>query len=144
MAENTEIKRIPKIGDVYALLFQGAGSVQSGLRPAVVFQNNIGNMHSPNVVVFPLTTSLKKIGMPTHVLIKASSTGLARDSMVLCENPQCVPKESLGKYITTLPDSYIGQIAAASIMASGAISYLDLGSLIGVWQKASGLNNPAA
>lgn len=138
-----ENSRIPKIGEVYAVRFEGNGSVQSGWRPGVVFQNNIGNIHSPNVVVLPLTTSLKKRDMPTHVFIGAKDTGLARDSMVLCENPQRIPKNELGKYITTLSDSYMAQIAAASIMASGAVSYLDMQSLIRVWQQATTVNNAA-
>lgn len=132
--------RTPKIGEVYALMFEGAGSVQKGWRPGVVFQNNVGNAHSPNVVVLPLTTSIKKAGMPTHVVLKAADTGLARDSMVLCENPQCVPKENLGRYITTLPDHYMSQIAGASIMASGAIAYMDLDAVITVWQRAADMN----
>jgi len=138
-----ENNRIPRIGEVYAVKFEGNGSVQSGWRPGVVFQNNIGNIHSPNVVVLPLTTSLKKRDMPTHVFIGAKDTGLARDSMVLCENPQCIPKDELGKYITTLSDSYMAQIAAASILASGAVSYLDLQSLIQVWQRAVTVNTAA-
>lgn len=134
----------PKIGEVYAVRFEGSGSVQAGLRPGVVFQNNIGNAHSPNVVVLPLTTSIKKRDMPTHVFLKAEDAGLARDSVVLCENPQCIPKDELGRYITTLSDDYMGKIAAASIMASGAISYLDLQSLIRVWQQATVANTKAA
>ena len=135
-----QILKNPKIGEIYALKFEGQGNVQDGWRPGVVFQNNIGNMHSPNVVMLPVTTRSKKTGMPTHVLLKASETGLRMDSMVLCENPQCVSKESLGRYITTLSDEYMRQIAAASIMASGAISYMDLGSVINLWQRASTLN----
>ena len=115
----------------------GDGSVQSGLRPCVIFQNNIGNIHSPNVVILPLTTNLKKREMPTHVVVHAGDTGLARDSMALCENPQCIPRGQLGRYITTLPDHYISQIAAASIMASGAIAYMDLETVIRAWQQAS-------
>ena len=136
----TEAIRTPKIGDIYALQFNGSGSVQAGWRPGVVFQNNIGNLHSPNIVMLPLTTSIKKMGMPTHVLLKSSDTGLARDSLVLCENPQCVSKDQLGRYITTLPAHYMCEIAAASIMASGAISYMDLNRVIQVWQQASALN----
>ena len=131
---------VPKIGDVYALRFDGTGSVQTGWRPGVVFQNNIGNAHSPNVVVLPLTSNLKRMGMPTHVLVKAKDSGLYKDSLVLCENPQCVSKDQLGRYISTLPDHYMSRIAAASIMASGAISYMDLDSVIRVWQESATLN----
>ena len=60
--------------------------------------------------------------------------------MVLCENPQCIPKDELGKYITTLSDSYMAQVAAASILASGAISYMDLEMVVRLWQQANNLN----
>ena len=133
-------QKTPKIGEIYVLRFDGSGSVQSGIRPGLVFQNNIGNKYSPNVVVYPLTTSLKKSQMPTHVVLNAKDTGLARDSMVLCENPQCVPKDCLGTYLTTIPDHYMRQIATASIMASGAISFIDPDSLYDVWQQAYSLN----
>lgn len=140
MIQNRVSQRTPQIGDVYLVRFDGSGSVQSGVRPGVVFQNNAGNAHSPNVVVLPLTTSLKKVSMPTHVVVRSNDTGLIRDSLVLCENPQCVPKESLGRYLTTLPDSYMSQIARANLLASSAISFLDLNTVINVWQQASRLN----
>lgn len=133
-------KDFPQIGEVYLVNLKGEGSVQVGLRPAVVFQNNIGNKHSPNVVVLPLTTSLKRLEMPTHILVSAEDSGLARDSMVLCENPQCVPKDQLGRYLTTLPEHYMARIAAGSIMASGAISYMDLKTVVNLWQQANVLN----
>ena len=133
-------KDFPQIGEVYLVNLKGEGSVQVGLRPAVVFQNNVGNKHSPNVVVLPLTTSLKRLEMPTHILVSAKDSGLARDSMVLCENPQCVPKDQLGRYLTTLPEHYMARIAAGSIMASGAISYMDLKTVVNLWQQANVLN----
>ena len=138
--ESTLSQVTPKIGDVFMLDFEGSGSVQSGRRPAVVFQNNVGNANSPNVVVLPLTTSLKKLGMPTHVMVRASDSGLLRDSVVLCENPVCVPKQSLGRFLTHLPDGYIGQIARAHLLATSAISFLDLRSLVEIWQQANVLN----
>ena len=57
----------PRIGDVYYVEFTGVGSVQNGNRPAVVFQNNVGNRYSPNVAVLPMTSKLKKSNQPTHV-----------------------------------------------------------------------------
>lgn len=140
MTQHGNPQRPPKIGDVYLLQFQGDGSVQSGRRPGVVFQNNTGNAHSPNLVVLPLTTSLKKLGMPTHVLLPASDTGLIKDSVALCENPVCVPKDSLGRYLTHLPDAYMGQIARAHLLATSAISFLDLESIADIWRQANRLN----
>jgi len=135
------LNRIPRIGDVYYATFTGSGSVQSGNRPAVIFQNNKGNMYSPNLVVLPLTSRLKRLELPTHVLISSHDSGLPMDSMVLCENPQCISKDDLGDYITTLSGKYMKQIAASSIMASSAISFMDMESIIQAWQRAVELND---
>lgn len=140
MADYSGNRRHPIIGDVYIIQFHGIGSVQSGRRPGVVFQNNTGNAHSPNLVVLPLTTSLKKPEMPTHVLVRSSDTGLIKDSVVLCENPVCIPKENLGRYLTHLPDACMGRIARAHLLATSAISFLDLESISEIWLQARRLN----
>lgn len=133
-------ERVPRIGEVYNMYFEGTGSEQSGWRPGVVFQNNVGNVNSPNIIALPLTSSLKKLYMPTHVLIKASDTGLKRDSMVICENPEKMSKEKVGKYITTLPERYMREIVKANLIATSAISFLDKDSLISIWEIAIKLN----
>ena len=130
----------PKIGEVYFMNFGGSGSEQSGWRPGVVFQNNTGNNYSPNIIALPLTSSIKKVSQPTHVVLPADGTGLKMDSMVLCENPERMSKERIGNYITTIPDEYMGDIAAASLLASSAISYLNPEDLLPIWRKAVSLN----
>lgn len=133
-------ERAPRIGEVYNMYFSGTGSEQSGWRPGVVFQNNIGNVNSPNIIALPLTSSLKKLYMPTHVLVKSADTGLRKDSIVICENPEKMSKDKVGKYITTLPQEYMKKIAIANLIATSAISFLDKDSLIYVWEKAIQLN----
>lgn len=120
--------------------FTGIGSEQQGLRPALVFQNNTGNQHSPNIIVLPMTSVKKKLYMPTHVLIRASQSGLARDSVVLCENPECVSTERVGAYLTTLSDEQMKDVAAASLLASSAISFIDELSLKAIHRRAVKLN----
>ena len=122
------------------MYFDGVGSEQSGWRPGVVFQNNVGNSKSPNIIALPLTSSLKKLYMPTHVLVRASDTGLRRDSMVICENPEKMSKDRLGKYITTLSEKYMREIAIANLLATSAISFLDKESLLFAWQRSVQLN----
>lgn len=133
-------ERTPRIGEVYNMYFSGTGSEQSGWRPGVVFQNNIGNVNSPNIIALPLTSSLKKLYMPTHVLVKSADTGLRKDSIVICENPEKMSKDKVGKYITTLSQEYMKKIAIANLIATSAISFLDKDSLIYVWEKAIKLN----
>lgn len=132
--------RQPQIGDVYLMRFGGSGSEQSGWRPGIVFQNNIGNAYSPNIIALPLTSQIKKANQPTHVVLPAKGTGLRKDSMVLCENPERMSKDRLGDYLTTIPAKYMAEIAAANILASAAIAYIDPDVLLSLWQKAISLN----
>lgn len=143
MSENIATRSV-QIGDVYLMRFDGSGSAQSGVRPGVVFQNNLGNAHSPNVVMLPLTTARKKLGQPTHVLLPAAANGLARDSIVLCENPVCFAKAELGRYLTQLSSETMSQIAAAQLLASSAIAFLDEATLLQTWHQARALNGGAA
>ena len=135
-----EERREFKIGEVYLMEFTGSNNEQRGLRPGVVFQNNVGNAHSPNIVALPFTTSIKKVGQPTHVIIPSAGTGLLKDSMVLCENPAIISRERIGKYITTLSDYYMSKIAAANILASSAIQYLELSDIAKLKERAVLLN----
>lgn len=132
--------RQPQIGDVYLMRFGGSGSEQSGWRPGIVFQNNIGNAYSPNIIALPLTSQIKKANQPTHVVLPAKETGLRKDSMVLCENPERMSKDRLGDYLTTLSPKFMAEIAAANILASAAIAYIDPDVLLSLWQKAISLN----
>mgnify|MGYP001038265917 CR=1 FL=1 len=131
----------PRIGEIYMMRFSGSGSEQSGWRPGLVFQNNAGNAHSPNIIAVPLTSSLKKAGQPTRVVVSSADTDLERDSMVLCENPERMSKDRVGKYITTLPEAYMKKVAEASLLATGVISYLDADMLLRVWKRAVSLNH---
>lgn len=133
-------ERVPQIGDIYMMKFGGSANEQSGWRPGLVFQNNVGNTHSPNIIALPLTSSIKKANQPTHVIVRAVNTGLKRDSMVLCENPERMSKAKVGAYITSLSDEYMRQIAEASLLSSSVISYLDIELLVSVWKKAVALN----
>ena len=120
--------------------FGGTGSEQEGFRPGLVFQNNMGNAHSPNIIALPMTSVMKKLGQPTHVFVNGKEAGLKKNSLVLCENPECMSKERIGGYITKLPDKYMKQIATASLLASSVIAYLDVDALVKAWQKAVRLN----
>lgn len=137
-------KRSLQIGQIYTMRFDGEGSVQNGLRPGLVFQNNVGNKFSPNIIALPLTSALKKSNMPTHVLVPSDSTGLYRDSVVLCENPTCVSKQNVGDYITTLPPSIMKEVAIASVLATSAISFVPKEALEELWDSAVALNKLGA
>ncbi len=64
-------------GEIY--LFDLADSyinVQSGLRPCLIIQNELGNIYSPTVIVVPITTKIKKTDLPVHVMTIEVSLGI--------------------------------------------------------------------
>lgn len=130
------------IGDVYLIHFNGDEHEQNGWRSGVVFQNNTGNVHSPNVIVLPMTSSAKKIyrKIPTHVVVYANDSGLKKDSVVLCENPVSVSKTKCGNYLTTIPDKYMKEIAAAYLIATSALAFIDINVFSELKNKCISLN----
>lgn len=120
--------------------FGAAAHDQRGRRPGIVLQNNVGNIHSPNIIALPLTTALKKLNMPTHVLLHATDTGLRYDSVVLAESPKCLPKSDVGAYLATVPAHLMSRIAAAHLIATAAVSFLDIDTLMSVREDALRLN----
>lgn len=71
-----EIKR----GEIYWVDWNpGRGSEQSGLRPALVIQNDIGNKYSPTTIIAALTTAVEK-QYPFTVKVSAKESGLPKDS----------------------------------------------------------------
>jgi len=136
---NTDIN--PMIGEIYLMRFSGTNHEQAGWRPGLVFQNNVGNAHSPNIIAVPLTTALKKQRMPTHVVLSAVETGLIKDSMVLCEGPERMSKEHVGTYITTLGKEDMAKVARAYLLATSVITFLGLEEITAIWYDAIKLNN---
>lgn len=130
------------IGEIYLMRFDGDEHEQSGWRPGLVFQNNIGNTYSPNIIALPLTSSIKKFNddIPTHVKVFAKDSGLKKDSVVLCENPVAISKSKCGNLLTRLPEKYMSKVAFASIIATSAISFVDPDSLYELWEKCVSLN----
>lgn len=133
-----------QIGDVYLMSFDGIGSEQRGVRPGVVFQNNLGNQTSPNIIALPLSSRLKKTKMPTHIVLKADEYNLVADSVVLCENPQRMSKERIIKPITRLDEKAMKDIAIGSILSSSVIAFLSEQELLQAWDTARKLNGKPA
>lgn len=132
----------PQIGNIYIVDFSGMGGGQSGDRPGIVFQNDRGNIMSGNVIVYPLTSSIKKNGQPTHVFIPAGECGIERDSIVLCENPVTVPKTRLKRFCGTASRDVLEKISISSLLASGCLAFLSPEQIESARRKSIRLNKP--
>ena len=83
-------------GDVfYADLKQGIGSEQSGVRPVLIIQNDVGNANSPTTIVAAITSQISKPKLPTHVLLPAHMGGIKRDSVILTVQVRTIDKRRL-------------------------------------------------
>lgn len=75
------------------------GNEQAGGRPGIIVSNDVGNEHSPVVIVVYLTTQEKK-PLPTHVKIGSA----IKPSVALCEQIETVYKARVGNYIGQILD----------------------------------------
>ncbi len=109
-------------GDLYyADLGHGIGSEQQGERPVVIIQNNIGNKHSPTVIVAAITSKTRsKAKLPTHYYIDAED-GLEQPSIVLLEQIRTIDKRRLSGYIGRLNEAHIRGINHALAISIGLI-----------------------
>ena len=73
--------RTPKQYEVwFAELGDHSGtSVQSGTRPVLVISNDVANRNSPVVTVIPLSSKLKKLELPVHIVLTEKECEMLRD-----------------------------------------------------------------
>lgn len=87
-------------GDIYyACLRYTTGHEEKGYRPVLIISNDIGNSHSPTVIIAPITSKPKKIA--THACIKKP---LQKQSIVQTEQIMVLDKERLFEYVGHLSD----------------------------------------
>lgn len=102
MVRNTKggkaaVNQIVKRGEIYiADLNPVKGSEQGGTRPVLILQNDLGNRHSPTVIVAAITGKPKK-KLITHAPV--SSSGLPKTSTVLLEQIRTIDKSRLLEYV---------------------------------------------
>ena len=105
----------PHFGDVFFADLLGDDHVQSGKRPVVIAQNDIGNRFSTTVEVIPMSSRVNKAKyMPTNVLVHPSTlNGLKTASIVLAEQVVTIPKRRLLVYLGVLDRETLGLIGQA-------------------------------
>lgn len=112
--------RIRRGDIVYADLRPTVGCEQGGIRPVLIIQNNLGNIHSPTTIVIALT-SRQKGELPTHVpLHKEQCNGLSDDSIILCEQIRTIDKARIKGKIGYVDEEYLDDIMKAISVSLGA------------------------
>lgn len=94
-------------GEIYYYDFgERGGSIQKGLRPALVIQENRLNINSPTTIVAAITTVTKKPNLLSHIILGANF-GLKKPSMVMFEQVFVVNQSDLRDYIGKVDSDYI-------------------------------------
>lgn len=72
-------------GEIYYVDFpESRGSVQKGIRPVIIIQNNRLNRNSTTFVCALITSQIKRLDLHEHVLLPEMK-GLPKRSMVMAE-----------------------------------------------------------
>lgn len=102
------MERTIRRGDIYyADLNPVIGSEQGGTRPVLIISNDIGNKHSPTVIIAAITSRVHtKAKLPTHTAIK-DFEGLNKDSIILLEQIRTIDKKRLREHIGMLESQQI-------------------------------------
>lgn len=96
-------------GDIYFIrLDNRMGSEQSGTRPAVILQNDVGNSCSPTLIVATLTSKTeKKATQPMHCLVEPE--GL-EPSIVQAEQIFTIDKSRVKRFVGHLTPEEMGRV----------------------------------
>ena len=96
-------------GDIYFVrLDSSTGSEQNGTRPAVILQNDVGNTHSPTLIVATLTSKTeKKAAQPTHCLVEPEKL---EPSIVQAEQIFTIDKSRVKRFVGHLTPEEMGRV----------------------------------
>lgn len=111
-------------GDIfYANLPYQNGSEQSGIRPVVIIQNNLGNKYGRTLIVAPITSQYKK-DLPVHSEIY--NNNLERDSTILLEQVTTIDKNKIKEFVGHLTRNELKKL---NIALARSVGLMDLNSL---------------
>ncbi len=102
----------PRRGEVWLVNFNlGRGSEQMGVRPALVIQNDTGNIYASTTIVAAITTTIKEFLVT--VVLPGGEGGLKRRSMVNLAQLLTIDKGRLQKRLGHLSDAVIERVNEA-------------------------------
>jgi mRNA interferase MazF len=114
-----------KKGDIFWIEFlEKRGSIQHGVRPAIISSNDLNNTFSPTINVIPLTSQDKKC-LPVHVDI-GIECGLKYDSVALVEQETTVDKSQIGDRIGACTYEIVKQLENAIQIQKGIKDPFDI------------------
>ncbi len=97
------------------------GSEQAGVRPVLVFQNDIVGRYTSTVLAVPLTTNLRRASLPTCARIVAGEAGLSEESVALGHQLRVLDRARLQKRLGTVNPHTLAAVEARVLFALGIV-----------------------
>jgi mRNA interferase MazF len=95
------------------------GSEQAGVRPVIIFQNDIVSQFSTTTIAIPLTTNQRRAALPICMLIKQGDGGLSQNSVALCFQIRVLDKARLIRRLGQLSAETITQLEEVVLVTLG-------------------------
>jgi mRNA interferase MazF len=96
------------------------GSEQGKARPALIIQNDIGNLYSPMLIVAAITSG-ENARYDVQVEVKAPEGGLHHNSIVLLNQIRTIDKRRVGRYWGCLAVQTMQQVDEAIKISLGLV-----------------------
>jgi mRNA interferase MazF len=108
-------------GDIWTVdLEPVVGSDQGKARPALIIQNDIGNLYSPVLIVAALTSG-EEARFDVQVEVKAPEGGLRHNSLVLLNQIRTIDKRRVGRHWGRLSAQTMRQVDEAIRISLGLV-----------------------
>jgi mRNA interferase MazF len=95
------------------------GSEQAGVRPVIVFQNDLVSQFSTTTIAIPLSTNQRRAALPICLLIEQGNGGLSQDSVALCFQMRVLDKTRLIRLLGQLSSEIIARLEEVVLLTLG-------------------------
>lgn len=118
--EPTASQPQPRRGDIWYvhLGYHSGTHIQEGCRPAVIVSNDTANANSGTVTIIPVTSKLKRLYYPTHILVGGGDSGIGQ-SMALAEQITTISASALANRVGSVTAEEMKRIEAGLAVQAG-------------------------
>jgi mRNA interferase MazF len=97
------------------------GSEQAGVRPVLIFQNDMVSRFTATVLTIPLTTNIRRASLPTCTRILKGEGGLASDSVAFCHQLRVFDTTRLRRKLGTVSQAILSTIESVVLFTLGIV-----------------------
>jgi len=109
-----------KRGEVWlANLNPTQGSEQAGIRPVILFQNDVVSQFSTTIITIPLTTNQRRTSLPVCLSIQQGDGGLTQNSVAPCYQMRVLDKTRLIRKLGQLQPETVARLENVILLTLG-------------------------